>query len=298
MDFRQLEIFCAIAEWGSFSEAARQLYLTQPTISSHLRTLEEILNTRLIDRTTKTMALTEDGKQFYEHAKNLLWLREKTLKEFNKTNQNMIQFGVSSIPSAYLLPEILSAYQEQDSSLTFDVVQGDSAQIIDRIQTGTLDMGITGSSLKDENYCCKAIYQDELVLATPATPYYKKLKREGVSLKRLLQEPFLMREYGSGTKKEADSFLESLKLDTTDLKVAARMNDLESIKQSIIYGFGISILSKKVTKDLERDNRVLAFPLAEGGVYRNYYLIYRKYNIQNRQLLKFIQFIEEYFKAV
>lgn len=296
MDFRQLEAFCAVAEWGSFSEAARRLYITQPTISSHIHTLEKELNTRLLERTTKSVAVTPEGHQFYEYAKSLLRLREKTLREFNKTTQSVIQFGASSIPSAYILPELLSTYRRKRQNLIFDVVQSDSQGILDRILSGSLDMGITGSPVTNECCHCKPIYRDEMVLATPATPYYQRLRQENCPLKKLLASPYLMREDGSGTKKEADQFLETLGLDSATLNIAARMNDLEAIKQSIIYGLGISILSKKVTKDLERDNRVLVFPLTQGGIYRNYYLIYRKSRIQNRQLWDFIQFVEHYYQ--
>ena len=296
MDFRQLEAFCAVVEWGSFSEAARHLYITQPTISSHIRTLETELNVRLLARTTKSVAPSPEGKRFYEYAKSLLRLREKTLQEFNKTTQNVIRFGASSIPSAYILPELLSAYRKRQPSLLFDVVQSDSQGILDRILSGSLDMGVTGSPVTQENCCCKPIYRDEMVLVTPATPDYQKLRRENCPLRQLLASPYLMREDGSGTKKEADQFLETLGLDSASLNVVARMNDLESIKQSIIYGLGVSILSKKVTRDLERDNRVLIFPLTQGGIYRSYYLVYRKNKIQNRQMWEFIQFVEGYYR--
>lgn len=295
MDFRQLEAFCAIVEWGSFSEAAKHLYITQPTISSHIRSLERTLSTRLLERTTKSVVVTSEGQEFYEYAKSLLRLREKTLREFNKTAQRILPFGASSIPSAYILPELLSAYHQRNPQLMFDVVQSDSKGILERILSGSLDIGITGTPTANEHCCCKAIYQDEMVLATPVNEHYLRLQQEGCPLETLLQEPYLMREDGSGTKKEADQFLENLGLDSTSLNVIARMNDLEAIKQSIIYGLGISILSKKVTKDLERDNRVLVFPLAQGGIYRNYYLIYRKNKIQNRQLWDFIQFVERYY---
>ena len=296
MDFRQLEAFCAVVEWGSFSEAAKHLFITQPTISSHIRTLEKSLNTRLLERTTKSISVTDNGQQFYEYAKSLLRLREKTLREFNQTDQNVIQFGASSIPSAYILPEILSAYHQKNKNITFDVIQSDSKGILERILGGSLDLGITGSPISNEYCYCKPIYRDEMVLAAPATAHYQALQKKGCSLEELLKEPYLMREDGSGTKKEADRFLETLGLDSASLNVVARMNDLESIKQSIIYGLGISILSKKVTKDLERDNRVLVFPLTQSGIYRNYYLVYRKSKIQNKQLWNFIQFIEGYYR--
>lgn len=295
MDFRQLEAFCAIAEWGNFSEAAKHLYLTQPTISNHIRVLEASLNTHLIERTTKSVDLTEDGKRFYQYAKSLLRLREKAVREFHKTADNLIPLGASSIPSAYLLPEVLAAYREKEPDVLFDVIHGDSQNILERLQSGSLDIGITGSPVSDGHFSCKPIYRDEMVLVTPATPYFQKQKAKQAPLKQLLEEPFLMREDGSGTRRETEAFLKTLGMDSSSLRIAARMNDLESIKQSIIYGLGVSILSKKVTKDLERDNRTLSFPLSSGGIYRSYYLIYRKSKLQDTQLGNFIPFLEQFF---
>ena len=295
MDFRQLEAFCAIAEWGNFSEAAKHLFITQPTISSHIQTLEQMLNTHLIDRSTKPVTFTEDGKHFYEYAKSLLRLREKVLREFNHTNQSVIRLGASSIPSVYILPELMAAYRDVVPDASFDVVQLDSNGILSQIPAGSLDIGITGIPITDDCFHCEPIYRDEMVLAVPVNAHYEKLCRQKASMERLLQEPYLLREDGSGTKKEAEQFLETLGLDGNSLNIVARINNLEAIKQSIIYGLGVSILSKKVTADLERDNRVIVFPLSNGGAYRSYYLIYRKSKIQNHQLWKFIEFVEHFY---
>lgn len=296
MDFRQLEAFCAIVEWGSFSEASKHLFITQPTISSHIQALEKNLHTDLLDCTTKPVTLTEEGKRFYASAKDLLRLKEKVLRDFENNLHHIIQFGSSSIPSAYVLPEIMSAYHELVPETIFNVVQADSSDILQQIRAGSLDVGITGLSLSEEHYSCTAIYRDEMVLATPATEYYLRLKKQKVPLTRLLQEPYLVREDGSGTKKAAEQFLKAINLTSSDLNIVARMNDLEAIKQSIIYGLGISILSKKVTDDLKKANRLIIYPLAKGGVYRNYYLIYNKNVIQNKQLKGFIRFVENFYE--
>ena len=171
----------------------------------------------------------------------------------------------------------------------------DSNGILSQIQAGSLDIGITGIPITDDCFHCEPIYRDEMVLAVPVNAHYEKLCRQKASMERLLQEPYLLREDGSGTKKEAEQFLETLGLDGNSLNIVARINNLEAIKQSIIYGLGVSILSKKVTADLERDNRVIVFPLSNGGAYRSYYLIYRKSKIQNHQLWKFIEFVEHFY---
>lgn len=297
MDFRQLEAFCAVVEWGTFSEAAKHLYITQPTISNHIRALEKELDAVLINRTTKTLSLTADGRTFYEHAKNLLRLKEKALLEFRKSDLRHIQLGASSIPSAYLLPELLSAYRRKNSDATFDIIQADSSEILERLRTGVLNMGITGAAISEEAFYCVPIFRDEMVLAAPATPYYFHLKETKTPLKELLKEPFLMREDGSGTKKETEQFLDTLGMNSSVLNIAAKMNDLECIKQSIVYGVGISILSKRVTKDLERAGRLLTFPLKTGGVYRHYYFICRKSMLHVHPMDDFRQFVQEFYSS-
>ena len=110
MEFKQLEAFVAVVENKSFSEAARQLNLTQPTISAHINSLEQELNSRLLIRTTKKLTITQRGLQLYDCASNMLNMRSNIIEEFTGQNKKIIDLAVSTIPSSYLLPEILSAF--------------------------------------------------------------------------------------------------------------------------------------------------------------------------------------------
>ena len=110
MEFKQLEAFVAVVENKSFSEAARQLNLTQPTISAHIQSLEQELNSRLLIRTTKKLTITQRGLQLYDCASNILNMRSNIIEEFTGINKKIVDLAVSTIPSSYLLPEILSAF--------------------------------------------------------------------------------------------------------------------------------------------------------------------------------------------
>ena len=110
MEFKQLEAFVAVVDYGSFSEAARKLYLTQPTISAHVRSLEEELHTKLILRTTKKTTITTRGYQLYDSAVRMLEIRNNLLENFTGVQKHMIDLSASTIPSSYLLPEILAAF--------------------------------------------------------------------------------------------------------------------------------------------------------------------------------------------
>ena len=112
MNLKQLESFVLIIESRSFSQAAQKLYLTQPTISSHISLLEKELNSQLLIRTTKDVYPTEDGKKLYTYAKQILRLQKSILEEFhvNGEEENLLIIGASSIPEQYILPEILPKY--------------------------------------------------------------------------------------------------------------------------------------------------------------------------------------------
>ena len=138
---------------------------------------------------------------------------------------------------------------------------------------------------------------DELVIATPVTDHYLALKdRETPAIFHdFLKDPIILREKGSGTKKEMDLFLERTGITTGNLNVIARMNDLESIKKSIVNGLGISILSSRSVTDLQRTKQILVFPLEEAANKRSFYIVYSKNRILKPHVKQFVQFVRDYY---
>ena len=177
MEFKQLEAFVAAVNYNSFSEAAKHLYLTQPTISAHISSLERELNSKLIIRTTKKMELTYRGEQFYECAVNILNMRNNIVQEFTGGSQKIVSLGASTIPS-YILPEILGAFSRETNNMVFNVWQSDSKKVIDKVIDGTIDFGLTGMTGDCDNCIFIPFFEDRLVLAAPNTAYYQKLKEK------------------------------------------------------------------------------------------------------------------------
>ena len=249
MEFKQLEAFAAVVDYGSFSEAARRLYLTQPTISAHIRSLEDELHMKLIIRTTKKTTITAKGYQLYDSAVRMLEIRNNLLENFTGAHKHMI------------------------------------------------DLALVGQNTRDESCVFIPFCHDELVIATPVTDHYLALKdRETPAIFHdFLKDPILLREKGSGTKKEMDLFLERTGITTGNLNVIARMNDLESIKKSIVNGLGISILSSRSVNDLQRTKQILVFPLEEAAHKRSFYIVYSKNRILNPHVKQFVQFVRDYY---
>lgn len=297
MDFKQLEAFAAVVDYGSFSEAARRLYLTQPTISAHIRALENELKVKLIIRTTKKLTITTKGYQLYDSAVRILHIRNNLLEDFTGSKKHIIDLSASTIPSSYLLPELLAGFGKICPDVYFHSLQSDSAEAIQKVIDGSVDLGLVGQYIEKDDCCYIPFCQDSLLIAAPVTPHYLKLKERNATLEELIREPMIVREKGSGTKKEMDFFLEKSGIAPSDLNVIARMNDLESIKQSIVNGLGISILSARSVQDLAGTKQILIFPLGDTESRRNFYIVYSRNRILKPHVRQFIQFTQHFYQT-
>ena len=295
MEFKQLEAFVAVVDYGSFSEAARKLYLTQPTISTHIRSLEEELHTRLIIRTTKKLTITPKGYQLYDSAVRMLDIRNNLFENFTGSKKQIIDLAASTIPSSYLLPELMAGFGRMYPDVYFHSWQTDSAGAISRVLDGSVDLALTGQNTGDDSCIFIPFCQDDMVIATPVNDHYLQLKERPVTFSDFLKDPIIIRERGSGTKKEMDIFLENAGIEPSSLNVVARMNDLESIKKSIVNGLGISILSARSAVDLKKTKQILLFPLEETAHKRSFYIVYSKHRILKAHVRQFIQYVKNYY---
>lgn len=300
MEFKQLEAFVAVVDYGSFSEAARKLYLTQPTISAHVRSLEEELHTKLILRTTKKTTITTRGYQLYDSAVRMLEIRNNLLENFTGSRKQIIDLAASTIPSSYLLPELLAGFGRMYPDVYFHSWQTDSSGAINRVLDGTVDLALTGQNTGDDSCVFIPFCQDNMVIATPVNDHYLNLKQkeQPVVFQDFIKDPVIIREKSSGTKKEMDIFLENAGIEPSSLNVVARMNDLESIKKSIVNGLGFSILSARSVVDLQKTKQILLFPLEESAHKRSFYIVYSKNRILKSHVRQFIHYIKEYYQTV
>lgn len=289
MEFRQLEVFAAVAEQMSFSKAAEQLYLTQSTASSHVKNLEKELGKQLIFRTTKHLQLTEEGQRLLPYVKRILETRDAALEELKGPTEELLHLGASTIPSGYLLPKLLGGFRRLHPNLYFSIKQGDSHEIQERVLDGSLEVGFVGSK-SPSTYCVNLPFcTDQLVLVTPSTDHYLALRQRGCGYRELLREPIILRERGSGTQKAADRFLESVQIRREQLNPVAEINDLESIKQMIVGGMGVSICSRFAVADLEAQGQAILYPLPS-DIRRCFYITYLKSRTLKPTLKALIQY--------
>ena len=279
MNLKQLEAFVQVSESGSFSRAAKELYLTQPTISAHIASLEKELSVRLFVRNTKEVGLSDDGKDLYKYARQIVDLEKKIEERFcakDAGEKGCITIAASTIPAQYLLPKVLIRFNERYPDEQIKIIETDSSKVVTRIIDHMADVGFTGTVLEKKH--CKYIpfYKDELVIITPNTEKYRKLKQESPDdVGWILKEHVIMREEGSGTRKEARKQLKRagiIKLNTNENPyppapgVKKALEGLEGVQEAVVShesGTAVVVLNREVADDMlkkaveEKDYKVI-----------------------------------------
>lgn len=301
MNLKQLEAFVQVAESGSFSKAASELFLTQPTVSAHISALEKELNARLFVRSTKEVSLSDDGAQLYKYAKQMVELQEKIEECFEiekGDRRHGVTIAASTIPAQYLLPKVLMKFNEKYPHEQIKIIETDSGKVITQIVDHIVDVGFTGTVLEKKH--CKYIpfYKDELVIVTPNTEKYQKLRETSENdITWMKEESVIMREEGSGTRKEAEVQLREAGVKLAELDIIASIANQETIKKSVRQGMGITVLSKLATKDEVEAGILLAFPIPNSDEGRDINLVYNKNYHMSRSAERFVRIVKEVYEV-
>ena len=292
MDFRQLKSFVTVVEFKSFSKAAEKLHIAQPTISTHVRQLEEELGSRLILRTTKSIEITTQGWDAYRYASKILDLRDCILDNCTANSKSILRIGASTIPATYILPNMLANFAEFSSETYFNVSQTDSQAVIDGILDGQFDLGFAGVEAERENLVCKPFCRNRMVIITPVNEHYLNLQHNISPPELLLREPVVLREKGS--QKSANRYLMSLDINEDDMNVVARVNDQETVKNMVSTGMGISLISELAARDMIRSRRLLKFEVPDSRAQNMIYLYYRNRFGTQPAVRDFISYLKNY----
>jgi len=295
MEFKHLEVFVKLVENLSFSAAAEELNISQPTVSLHIKQLEEELDTPLFIRSTRELKITEEGTILYREAKDLLQQRSTLIDRFINPNRKILRLGSSTIPTGYILPFVLSRFRKAHPNILIQVEEQNSYETIKRISARKVDAGIVGMKTDDENCEFQPIYQDEFVFITPNIPYYRALQQTHPDLKRLAQEPLIVRESGSAVKQNMELMLNAAHIDLASLHIITSINNIDVIKRLVAQGVGTSFISKIAVNDMIDRGELLAFSLEDvPHRYRDLYLVWNKKITVPTYLQEFLDCALEY----
>lgn len=294
MDIHRLEVFCKVLEMKSFTKAAEAVFLTQPTVSEHIRALEEEVGEKLIDRLGREILPTPAGKILYQYAKDLIRIRNSAVQAINKFKGDLsghLLIGGSTIPGTYILPALLGAFKARYPSILVTLKIGGSGEIVEKLIEGNLELGLIGVKWDDRRILLEEIFSDELILTV--YPEHPWAKRGAIQLDELAGEPFILRERRSGTRMVMNHSLETHGFSPAQLSAVAEMGSTEAVRQGIKARIGISILSfQAVAEDLDRGTLVNV-PLDGVTLSRSFYLAQRKSRQPSPLCTAFLNYVRE-----
>jgi DNA-binding transcriptional LysR family regulator len=278
LDLYKLEIFYWVAELRSFSQAAELLSLRQPTISAHVQELEKSLGGKLLYRVRGRVSLTPLGRLLVERAKNLLEFKRETVaavEQFHGTLSGELWVGGSNIPGQYLLPPKLGAFVTQYPGVKPILRIGDSAGIVEDVLDGKVELGFVGFKSDDARLAFEKLWDDEMVLAVPQ--HHPWSRRSSVQMNDLRAEKFISRERGSGTLRSFRQLIAKHRQSPDELlNISMELGSTEAVKEALMAGFGISILSRISIRRELAEGSIVEVRIRGLTMQRDFYKVFHK----------------------
>lgn len=272
MDIHHLRVFASVFKHRSFSKASEELHLTQPTVSDHVRSLEEELNCKLFDRLSRKIIPTKEAGVLIGRASEIIEKVEGIqglLGEFRKELAGYLIIGASTIPATYILPGLTASYRKKHPGVFFEIVVSDSRGIIDKVAGHDLLVGAVGAKLDNGQVHYSPFLDDELIAI--ASPSFTK--NRSLSLSEIAALPMVMREQGSGTRREFEKILVKGGIDPQQLSIVGLFGSTDAIKQAVKEGMGISIISRRAVRDELKCNILREIKIKNADMKRQFFIV-------------------------
>ncbi len=272
MDIHQMEVFLSVFKHKSFSKASQELHLTQPTISAHIKSLENEFNCKLFDRLGRSIIPTAEAEVLVDYATELLEtmndVREAMSKVKNSVSGKLI-IGASTIPGVYVIPRLMSAFQEKYKDVSFQILISDSLEVVTQIERYRMLLGVVGTKVSNDHVVYEPFMEDRLIAIS--SPEFTAKNR--MTLKELTSLPLILREEGSGTRRETEAFLTKHGISLETVEIAGIFGSTDAVKQAVKAGLGVSIVSQYAVVD-ELNHRILKeIHLSDANITREFYIV-------------------------
>lgn len=241
-----LHVFRIVARLGSVTRAAQELCISQPAISSHLKVLEGRYNEALFERTPRGMLLTPAGATLVDHANRLFGLLDDTTVAVEATRGRVngkILLAASSTPGSYLVPRLLRRFQQRYPETEPTLLVGDSQEVLSWLYDYRVPLGVVGETVMEEGLVREEIGQDMLRLVVASTEDLSRVQT--LTRKDLSGRTLFLRELGSSTRSGAEALLSGW---MNSFARVVELNNTETIKQSVLAGLGVAVLSSWATE--------------------------------------------------
>lgn len=276
MDLRRLQVFAKVYECKSFSRAADDVLLSQPTVSGHIKSLEEEIGVPLFDRLGREILPTRAAELLYDYAVRILDMVEEAgaaVDAFLGRLRGNLVVGGSTIPAHYVLPDMVGRFRLMHPEVRVTVEVGDTSEIAQAVLTGKLEAGLVGASPKEERLASTPIMDDTVCLA--AWPDHPLAGRK-ISLNDLSATPIVLREAGSGTRAFFENAIAKAGLSLSDLMVAAQMGSSLAVLMAVRAQVGVGFISRRALMDDLAAGNLVELDVEGLDLKRQFYLVTRR----------------------
>ncbi len=294
MEFRQLETFLKVAELKSFSKAAQEIFLTQPTVSEHIRQLEHELNTKLFLRTKRETILTPAGRLLVKHARKILSLRRQLILEmgqFSETVEGELTIGASTIPGEYILPRIIGKFREHFPKIKIELAIADSKKAMEWVLERDCEIAFIGFDPNHKLLAATPFSSDTIAPVINAS--HPLANKPSLTLNDLQSVPLVLREAGSGTRRAVEKVLNDMGLSWKSFNVALVVGSATAAINAVCSGPFYSFLSLKSVEEAPfRDRlRTVQCP-AFKNICRRFFMIRGKKDLLSPMAQHFLKHLE------
>ena len=272
MTLRHLKIFVTVCEEGSITKAAQKLFISQPTVSFAVSELEKHYGIKLFDRLSKRLYLTDAGTKLLPYAQHiLLMFDEMEAGAQNLNNSGTLRIGASVTIGNCLIPGLLKSFTENYPDVAVKIQVDNSEKIEQAILDSQIDLGLIEGMTHNDQLVSEAFQNDELVLLL--APGHRLETQTSVMPEQLKDEPFLMRERGSGGREILES---ALLLHNIDIEPAWESISTQAIIQAVAGGLGISVLPRLLVEPLLAQGLLVTRPIEGISLKRKFFIVYHK----------------------
>ncbi|MFI3272622.1 MAG: selenium metabolism-associated LysR family transcriptional regulator [Pseudomonadota bacterium] len=295
LDYRRLEAFCKVYELRSFSRAGEELFLSQPTISAHVLSLERTLGVTLFDRMGRTVVPTVAGEVLYSHGMRAFATLDTAVSELAALRDDVsgqLVLGGSTIPANYILPEVMGLYLQHFPAVSPSLEVADTAKIIELVGEGSISLGVVGATEALADLHFEPIYTDNFaVVVAPST-----VERLGIpaqmTAEKVLTLPWVMREMGSGTR---STFFEALtastksEIDTRKINTVLTVGTTEAVLRYVLAGLGVGVVSRLAAQAMLSSGALQEITVENFTATRPFYMVYNEKRVFFPAVAKFIE---------
>ena len=290
MDFDQLATFLEVAKLGSFSRAGQKVFRSQSAVSAQIRQLEQAYGDRLLDRTGKDVTLTPAGRVLFAYAERMLQMRDESqlaVADQGSTPRGTITVGANEATCLYVLPDVFAKYCSLYPGVQISIYRNFSYKIVEKLENGSIDVGIVTMPVKSSNLKAHAIFRDQLMLMVdPQSPL---ARLEIVPVSEIAKHPLLLPKTGFSRRIMDKLF----RPHAANLQIRMELPSVGMIKSFVAAGLGVSIISASFARDQVLAGRVKLIPIKGEELWRELGVAYRRDRTLTRATNTFISTVRQ-----